>query len=186
MTQPSLSFLALPIPAAMNVLGSFRTLEHLPGALADGLIDLIEALMNCFPEVAGEYYGPMDSLEEGFNHVEVAFKVLTPAVEKASYPLQTPNGPMDEDTPLTMALSEHQAMELLFECQGVLGADVTDAELDALLGATDKMIEADQAVTAEFDCLMNDNSVSFDYCREAYRLLNDAKLRPEWPLQAAA
>lgn len=186
MIQPSLSFLALPIPAAMDVLGSFRTLEHLPQPLADGLIDMIEALMNCFPEATGEYYGRMDSLEEGFNHAAVAFKVLTPAVEKASYPLQTHSGSMDEDTPLAMALSEHQALELLFECQEGHGPSQTDDEVDALLAVTDRMVEADPWVAAEFDRLMNADPASFDYCGEAYRLLKEAKLRPEWPLQAAA
>lgn len=178
MIQPSLSFLALPIPAAMDVLGSFRTLEHLPAALRDGVIDLIEALMNCFPEVSGEYYGPMDRMEKDFNHVEAAFMVLTPAVEKAIYPLQTPHGLIDEDTPLASALTEDQGMDLLFECLAVLSADVTDAEVDALLGVTDRLVEAEPVVSEEFDRLMNDDSVSFSYCEVAYRLLSEAKLRP--------
>ena len=185
MIQPSLSFLALPIPAAMKVLGSLRTLDHLPDLLQDGVIDMIIALTNCFPEVSEDYYERMNQ-EKDFNHAEAAYKVLAPAVEKVSYPLQTPHGLMDEDTPLTSALTGFQGMELLFSCLGVLGAAVSDAEVDALLIATDKLVEADPWVAAEFDRLMNDSEASFDYCGAAYRLLCEAKLRNDAQLPIAA
>lgn len=77
----------------MAVLGSFRTFEHLPDKMGEGLIYMVESLMNCFPDAQREYHRLMDldfthpGLNPDFVHAAEAYRILAPAVEKVSYPL---------------------------------------------------------------------------------------------------
>jgi hypothetical protein len=184
MMQPSLTFLTLSIPAAMKALDSFRSFDDLPDHLADGLIDMTEALMNCFPEAAAIYHPLHDDTAEAairhhlrqdgtpaapaFNHSVEAYRILSPIVEKASYPISTEYGVMLADTPLTVALTPHQGMMLLQDCVGHANDIVVDDEFEALFVLTERLLEDHPAVKAAVEHGVGKDENGFDFFAEAY------------------
>lgn len=178
MFQPSLSFLSQSIPEAMKTLGSFRSLDHLPEPLMHGAVDMIEALMNCFPAAAEIYYPLHDGPETQkiFNHAEEALRYLTPAVEAATYPLHTEHGTLSEDTPLAVALTPQQAMMLLRESYEDVNANHVEHEWEVLYEVMLRLLEGHPQLKASVEHGM-DSGENFDYFAVAYAGMAEANNR---------
>lgn len=190
MIQPSLSFLAMPIPAALKVVASFRSIEDLPEPLLDGVVDTIEALMGCFPEAAAIYHPLDDAQAEAvilhhlfpndtkpapeFDRMAEAHRLLAPAVEAAIYPLITDHGTMLADTPLTVALAPGSAMMLLQECVGRTENIHADAEWEALYEMTGRLLDGHPALKASIEQRFDDDEPDFDFFAEAYEGMVEA------------
>lgn len=190
MFQPSLSFLSQSIPEAVKTLASFRSLDDLPEPLMYAGVDMIEALMNCFPAAAEIYYPLHDGPETGkdFNHAEEALRYLTPVVETATYPLHTEHGTMSEDTPLAVALTPHEAMMLLRESYEDINANHNEAEWEVLYEVMLRLLEGHPELKATIEKGM-DSGENFDYFAVAYAGMaaaNDRADRVEPELAMAA
>jgi hypothetical protein len=170
--QPSLSFLALPIPAALKCVASLSTLEHMPSPLRDGLVDTILALFNCLSEGTEEFDDLMDNGGLEFNMAAEATRILSPLAEKVSYPLHTEYGTMLEDTPLVMVLAPGKAMDLLKECAEHEKSLRYDTDAQALFDMTWKLTHTYPSIADELDILLDEGGV--DYYAEAHKLLTEA------------
>lgn len=188
MFQPSLSFLSQSIPEAMKTLGSFRSIDHLPEPLMHGVVDMIEALMNCFPAAAEIYYPLHDAPENGadFNHAEEALRFLTPAFEAATYPLRTEHGTLSADTPLAVAQSPHQAMMLLEESYRDVNANHVEDEWEVLYDMTERLLEGHPSLKTSIDRGYDNGEPGFDYFAEAYRGIKAANRASQPRLALAA
>lgn len=175
MSQPSLSLLSLSIPKAMKVLGSLKTIDYdcMPDSMADGFIDLIEGLMNCFPAGQAEFHDLVykNSRNMDFNHAAEAYRILSPAA-KASFPLAAEHGTMLANTPLTVALTPLQGTNLLGTCLDAVERAPAD-EFEAAFQLTERLLEGYPSVRAAVDQGV-DASLQFDYFREAYKGLVEA------------
>lgn len=174
MFQPSLAFLSLSIPDAMKALGSFRTLEGLPNALSEGVIDTINALLDMFPDIAVEYYAGMNA-DKDFNHVAEAYRLLMPAVEALSYPLHTENGVILADTPVTETLSPAAGLDLLGESYIDSGHNPNEYEYDALHTLTERLLDEHPSLKASIDQRFDAGEPDFDFLAEVYRGIWEAK-----------
>lgn len=176
MTHSSISFLTLTAPEAVDLLGSLRTIDHLPESMADGVIDMIEALMTLLPAAAEIYHPLQDSmyLGEEFNHAQEAHRALVPALQEAVFPLSTPNGVFDADSPLTLALAVGNALALLRDLTG--DANMSDREFDAIASMVDRLLDLHPSTKAAFDSLLDDPASGFDYVADALRMITAAQL----------
>lgn len=173
MTHTSISFLTLTAPEAVDLIGSFRTIEHLPETMAEGVIDIMETIMSLLPAAAETYHALQDSMHlgEDFNHVQEAYRVLAPALQEATFPLDTAYGDFDLDSPLTLALAPHNAITLLRDL--ISEASMNDREFDAVASMVDRMLERFPFAKVVFDTLLDDPSSGFDYVADAHRLLSE-------------
>lgn len=171
MTQASLEFLALSIPAAVKVLGTIRTVEHLPDTTRDAVLDLAEAALACYPEVRDAYYARMDDGGMAFNHVAEAYRILVPAVENTTFPLATEYGAMDADTPLIVMVPEAQAMEIL-DFAATVGA-AHDQEIDAVVLLAERLLDRYPEANAAVEQVLYTSG--FNYLTEAHTCLTEAR-----------
>lgn len=186
MMQPSLSLQALTIREATDYIGSVRTLKPMPTRLRDGFVDMILALLDCFPKAAEKFYGLMNNGGLDFNFATEAHRLLSPLVDQVTYPLHTEHEIMLEDTPLVMALSPASAMALLKECLGIEGHLDYEPDHDALFDMTQKMIDAHPSVLAVVDRELDDGFRNFDYYADSYALLTEAMKADQSQLAMAA
>lgn len=193
MMQPSLSFLSLTIRDARDCLESFRNFDKLPEQLIDGVTCLVETLMNCFPDAQHEYHRLMDLDTrrprhlQNFNHTAEALRLLSPAVDAATYPLHTKYGIMLEDTRLFMALDPGNAMALLGECSpSKINSALWDTEFDTLFDLTERLLEGHPALKASIEQRIDAREPGIDYIVEAYEGIVEAGMakRPELELAA--
>lgn len=173
MTNFSISFLTLTAPEAVEMMGSLQSIDQLPDAMADGVIDTIEALMALLPDAADEYHFLQDSglLGAAFNHAREAHRVLVPALQSATFPLETARGPFDLDSPLALALSPLNALALLRD----LAEDetLTDREFDAVAAMVDALFGPYPAAKAIFEEQL-ETAKGFEYVADAHDLLTEA------------
>ncbi|MCO4263714.1 hypothetical protein NG697_12410 [Pseudarthrobacter sp. MDT3-26] len=182
MFQPSLSFLSQPIPEAMKTLSSFRSVDDLPETLVHGVVDTIEALMDCFPDVQREYHRIFDlnvtARNDDFNCIETAQRLLAPAVEAATYPLQTEHCLMSVDTPLAEALTPDHAMMLLRESYKDVNANHNEHEWEVLYQLMLRLLDGHPELKATVEQGM-DSGEDFDYFAVAYAGMAEANDRTD-------